>query len=79
MSEITKKILSLLMVTGAHAPERGLTMEEVGAKINVPPALVANEVNEMVADGYVQIVMSEGQPRVYLTGTGVITASSTYS
>ena len=79
MSEIGKKILSLLMVSGAQVPTKGLTMEEVSAKISVPPALVAVEVNEMVVDGYVQLAMDEGQARVYLTGTGVITASSTYS
>ena len=79
MSEIGKKILSLLMVSGAQVPTKGLTMEEVSAKINVPPALVAVEVNEMVVDGYVQLAMDGGQARVYLTGTGVITASSTYS
>ena len=79
MGEITKRILSLLMVSGAQNEARALTMEELGAKINVPTGLVATEVNEMVADGYVQLIVSEGQPRVYLTGTGVITASSTYS
>lgn len=79
MSELPKRILSLLMVGGAQSPEKAVTIEELGAKLNAPPEAVSTELNELIAEGYVQLIMEEGQARAYLTGTGIITASSTYS
>ena len=79
MSELPKRILSLLMVGGAQSPEKAVTIEELGTKLSAPPAAVSTELNELIVAGYVQLIMNEGQARAYLTGTGVITASSTYS
>jgi len=79
LSELPKRILSLLMVGGAQSPEKAVTIEELGTKLSAPPEAVSTELNELIVGGYVQLIMGEGQARAYLTGTGIITASSTYS
>ena len=79
MSELSKRILSLLMVGGAQSSAKAMTVEELGAKLTAPPEAVSTELNDLIASGYVELVVDEGQPRAYLTGTGIITASSTYS
>lgn len=79
MNELAKRVLSTLMVSGAQSRERALAIEEIAAKVQVPPETVVTEVNELVVDSYAEVVVVDGVPRVHLTGTGVITASSTYS
>jgi len=79
LSELPKRILALLMVGGAQSPDKAVTIEELGTKLSAPPEAVSTELNELIVAGYVQLIMGEGQARAYLTGTGIITASSTYS
>jgi hypothetical protein len=56
-----------------------MAIEELAAKLQVPPEMVATEVKHLVVDSYAEMVVVKGSPRVRLTGTGIITASSTYS
>lgn len=67
------------MVMGAQSPERAMTAEELAAKLSLKTEAVAAELNGLVETGYARIVEGALPARVYLTGTGVITASSTYS
>jgi DNA-binding IscR family transcriptional regulator len=79
MNELSKRALSTLMVAGAQSVEKAMSVEELAAKLNVPRADVAVEVDGLVGANYARAVGGGGNPSVYLTGTGVITASSTYS
>lgn len=79
MSELSKRVLSLLMVAGAQSAERAMPIEDLATKLNVPLAEIAIEVDGLVGGNYARVVGGGGIPAVYLTGTGVITASSTYS
>jgi hypothetical protein len=67
------------MVSGAQSARRAVRPEELAAKLAVPSEMVATEINELVVLGYAEVIGGEMTPRVYLTGTGIITASSTYS
>jgi len=79
MSESTKQLLSTLMVLGAQSPERGLTIPDLAAKLRVGVREVEAELRHLLDAGYAEDVILSGTRRVYLTGTGIITASSTYS
>jgi len=79
MSESSKRLLSLLMVLGAQSPEKALTKEELAAKLGVGVSEVEAELQRLVEGGYAETTGQAGSPKIYLTGTGVITASSTYS
>jgi DNA-binding IclR family transcriptional regulator len=79
LSESSKRLLSLLMVLGAQSPEKALTSEELAAKLGVGASDVEAELKRLVEGGYAETTAQSGTPKVYLTGTGVITASSTYS
>jgi DNA-binding GntR family transcriptional regulator len=79
MSESSKKILSMLMVTGAQAPEKALGAEELAHKLGVDPWTVRSELRRLVETGYVAASGKAGAETFYLTGIGVITASSAYS
>lgn len=79
MSESSKRLLSLLMVLGAQSPEKALTKEELAAKLGVGVSEVEAELQRLVEGGYAETTGQPGSPKIYLTGTGVITASSTYS
>lgn len=67
------------MVAGAQSVERAMPVEDLAAKLSVPQAEVADELNGLVGANYARVVGEGRAPSVYLTGTGVITASSTYS
>jgi DNA-binding IclR family transcriptional regulator len=79
MSESSKRLLSLLMVLGAQSPEKALSSDELAAKLGVGVSEVDAELKRLVEGGYAKTTLQSGSPKVYLTGTGVITASSTYS
>ena len=67
------------MVTGAQSSEKGIPIKELAMKLQAPAEMVATEVDNLVSNSYAAIIIAGGAPRVYLTGTGIITASSTYS
>jgi DNA-binding IclR family transcriptional regulator len=79
MSESSKRVLSTLMVLGAISPERGMSADDLAAKMGMAAPSVERELDALVASGYAQQSSDGGRRRVYLTGVGVITASSTYS
>jgi Fic family protein len=67
------------MVLGAQSPENALASEELAAKLGAGLADVEAELKRLVEGGYAATTRQSGTQKVYLTGTGVITASSTYS
>jgi DNA-binding MarR family transcriptional regulator len=79
MSERSKQLLSTLLVLGAQSPERALASDELATKIGVKVSDIEGELKRLLDAGYAKITSSSGTPKVYLTGTGIITASSTYS
>jgi hypothetical protein len=79
LSELSKKILSTLMVSGAQSPEKAMPLAELASKLQVPADTIAVEVDDLAGGSYAVVTDVDGVACVYLTGTGVITASSTYS
>ena len=79
MSELPKRILSALMVLGAQTPDKAMSAEEVAAKLGIGSREAVQEIMALVEKGYASVIEDGGKMRVYLTGTGIITASSTYS
>jgi DNA-binding MarR family transcriptional regulator len=79
MSDSSKRLLSTLMVLGAQSPERALALEELAGRMGIGSQEVESELKQLVDAGYARVVRQPGTSKVYLTGTGIITASSTYS
>jgi DNA-binding GntR family transcriptional regulator len=79
MSEFPKRVLSLLLVTGAQSPDRAMSIDELAGKLGVGRSVIESELKSLVDAGYVKIIGESGTSAVYLTPTGIITASSTYS
>ena len=79
MSELSKRLLSTLLVLGANSPEKALTIEEVATKLGMHRSTIEPELRALVEAGYARQDEIRGSFRVCLTGTGIITASSTYS
>ena len=79
MSEEPKRVLSALMVFGAQSPGKAIPVDELATKLEMRPRELQVELDRLTRAGYVVTTGEEGRARVYLTGTGVITASSAYS
>jgi DNA-binding IclR family transcriptional regulator len=79
MSEFPMRVLSALLVLGANTPEKALSVEELAAKLGAEKSTVEAELRTLVDAGYARYDQAAGIRRVCLTGTGIITASSTYS
>ena len=79
MSEGPKILLSTLMVLGAQSPEKALAIDELALKLGVGVPDLQTELDRVTKAGHVVITRQEGKVKVYLTATGVITASSAYS
>jgi hypothetical protein len=79
MSESSKRLLSALMVLGAQSPERALSIDELAARLAMGARDVESELEKLAEAGYAGAVQQAGTLKFYLTGTGIITASSTYS
>ena len=79
MSEFPKKILSALMVMGAQSPERAIGIDDLAGKLGMSRSACESELKSLVQAGYARLTDSPQNGGVYLTGTGIITASSTYS
>jgi predicted transcriptional regulator len=67
------------MVLGAQTPERAMTLEDLVTKLGIDRTTAQKEVDGLISAGYAQSRWESGTSRFYLTGTGIITASSTYS
>jgi DNA-binding transcriptional ArsR family regulator len=79
MSEASKRILSALMVMGAQSPDRALGRDDLASNLGMDEGVVESELKRLIDAGYAKAIERGGIRRVYLTGTGVITASSAYS
>jgi len=79
MSEETKRLLSTLMVLGAQSAEKAISVDELAARLGVGVSEIQAELSWLTKAGYALKISREGKVAVYLTGTGVITASSAYS
>ena len=79
MSESSKRLLSTLMVLGAQSPERAIAISELAGRLGLMPREVESELKPLVEAGYARMAGHQGEGKIYLTGTGIITASSTYS
>jgi len=79
MSEGPKVLLSTLMVLGAQSPEKAIPIDELAMKLGMAVPKLQVELDRLTGAGYAVTTRQEGRVKVYLTGTGVITASSAYS
>lgn len=79
MSEFPKKILSSLMFMGAQSADRAMSIDELAGKLGMGRSAAESELKSLVDAGYAKITDKSGTRSVYLTATGIITASSTYS
>jgi DNA-binding transcriptional regulator GbsR (MarR family) len=79
MSEFPKRILSLLMVMGAQSSDRAMSIDELATKLGMGRSAVESELKSLIDAGYAKLMDESGTRAVYLTATGIITASSTYS
>jgi len=79
MSEGPKVLLSTLMVLGAQSPERALAIDELASKLGMRVPDLQAELDRVTKAGYAVMTRQGGRVKVYLTATGVITASSAYS
>jgi DNA-binding IclR family transcriptional regulator len=79
MSEFPKRLLSSLMVMGAQSPDRALSIDELAGRLGMGRSAVESELKSLVDAGYARFTDESGTEAVYLTATGIITASSTYS
>jgi len=79
LSEGSKRLLSTLMVLGAQSAEKALPIEEFAMKLGIGVSELQPDLDRLAEAGYVATTRRGGSASVYLTGTGVITASSAYS
>jgi len=79
MSESPKVLLSTLLVLGAQSPEKALSVDELATKLGKGVNELQGELERLTKAGYAATTRQDGRLKVYLTGTGVITASSAYS
>jgi len=79
MSESPKVLLSTLMVLGAQSLEKAIPIDELALKLGIGVSELQVELDKLTGAGYAVTTRQAGRARVYLTGTGVITASSAYS
>jgi DNA-binding transcriptional ArsR family regulator len=79
MSEGPKMLLSTLMVLGAQSPEKALPIDELAMKLGMGVPELRAELDRLTEAGYAVTTRQGGRVMVYLTGIGVITASSAYS
>ena len=79
MSEGAKRLLSALMVFGAQSPGKAFPIDDLATKLEMGPHELQAELDRLEEEGYVVKTGQGGSAKVYLTGTGVITASSAYS
>jgi predicted transcriptional regulator len=79
MSESPKRVLSALLVMGAQSPETAMKIDNLAEKLGVDRGAIESELNSLISAGYAKLADEPASGGVYLTGTGIITASSTYS
>jgi hypothetical protein len=79
MSEIGKAVLSTLLIVGAQSPEKAEPTSRLATRLGIDVGMLEGEINGLRGKGYVATTLIEGKMAAYLTPTGIVTASSTYS
>jgi DNA-binding IscR family transcriptional regulator len=79
MSEIQKKVLSALMITGAHSPEKAVESNVLAKRLGIEKRILDVEIETLSKSGYAVVLIRRGIKSIYLTAIGIITASSVYS
>jgi hypothetical protein len=79
MGEMSKRVLSTLLISGAQLPEKAIGSADLATMLGIEESSLEAEIEELVRGGYVVSSQRNGVPNVYLTTTGIIAASSTYS
>ena len=79
MSETRKKVLSALLIVGAQSRDQAEPTARLAARLEVGLESLEKDLSDLQGKGYVVLFEKEGGRRVYLSSTGIVTASSTYS
>jgi DNA-binding IscR family transcriptional regulator len=79
MDETPKRVLSTLMIMGAQSPERAISSIDLAGRLGIEKSSLEAEMEELRRGGYLKSFLREGASHVYLSGDGIIVASSTYS
>jgi len=79
MSETGKMVLSALLIVGAQSREQAELTTRLALRLGVGADALERDLADLERKGYVVLYEREGMRKVYLTSTGIVTASSTYS
>ncbi len=79
MSETGKKVLSALLIVGAQSRDQAEPIARLAARLEVGAKSLEGDLLDLQGKGYVVLFEKGGTPMVYLSSTGIVTASSTYS
>ena len=79
MSETRKRVLSALLIVGAQSSEKAESTSHLAERLGVDVDSLENDIVDLQSRGYVILYTKEGVKKAYLTSTGIVTASSTYS
>ena len=73
------RFLTLLHNIGATCPERSLSIEEISRGAAIDSQKVKEKLSKLANDRYVDILISGGVERYYVTVEGIRKVLSTYS
>lgn len=73
------RFLTLLHNIGATCPERSLSIEEISRWAAIDPGKVKEKLSKLAKDRYVDVSISGGVARYYVTVEGIRKVLSTYS
>ena len=79
MSESGKLVLSALLIVGAQSKEQAEPTDRLAVRLGIGRDSLERDLLDLQEKGYVALYEKEGMTRAYLTSTGIVTASSTYS
>ncbi|HVP24291.1 MAG TPA: hypothetical protein VMS77_10320 [Conexivisphaerales archaeon] len=79
MSKDGKLILSALLIVGAQSRDQAEPLDRLAVRIGIGSDSLARDLVDLQEKGYVVLYEKEGMMGAYLTSTGIVTASSTYS
>jgi predicted transcriptional regulator len=74
-----KMVLSALLIVGAQSQEQAESVARLAVRLGVAMDSLKRDLANLEGKGYVVLFEKDGDVRVYLTSTGIVTASSTYS
>lgn len=79
MAEVPRRLLSTLLVIGAQSREKAVSSEALTKQFGMEVGSIEKEIRELTEQGYLEAFVRDGITCVYLSLTGIITASSVYS